>query len=187
MLHHSQLSQTSKQSVGIDLAVSVAPGINRLQLHDGLTSSGGGLRLFPLRGKAFDALSSIFVTFLNYCMGAKDFLAAHRLLEVSGTFYRLVRLHRTNPEADGDLVSAEETPNRPLTTSDDGEDDEMSSVIEETLDVSHHDRSIEFLSAKIMHHPMYQGLYLWKVLTCLYQPILEPLRSRISIVNLDKN
>jgi hypothetical protein len=91
--------------------------------------------IYPLNSCAFQAFSKLFNMMLGICLEQEDFVTAFELLEVGGHYFRII----VNPFSDDGVQHVD------YGFGGDEEED-----------------SIEFLSEKVCHHPIFQTPALWK-------------------------
>jgi hypothetical protein len=111
--------------------------------------TGDTVRVFPLNSSAFMAFSDLCGELLNICANSQDFLCAFGMLEVGGLYFRVIE--------EEDLLAPV---TQPFAVCDEEDDEgEMDTV--------------EFLSERNYHHPIYQNPRLW----------LAVLNSRVETLN----
>ena len=137
-----QSEENRKGMINILKNAKKRKGVNDNKKH----SEGSNFSVYPLNQLAFEAVSTLFNGLLQICVNQQDYLCAYGLLEVGGLYFRVVESSElsqyADPEADASSINEEE---------------EL--------------KSIEFLSERTCHHPIYQNPLLWRALMHKRLPI----------------
>lgn len=100
--------------------------------------------IYPLHSIAFESIAKLFLTILTICNHQNDYINAFRLLEIGGHYFQIITLSAAKKK---ELLG--------------NKDQEKKENAEEGKD-EYELQTVEFLSERICHHPIYQLSSMWK-------------------------